>query len=71
MNKTGKPKTCNKVRLKTKAQAEKHLGQVEVLNSIQGKEKRNKGLHVYLCDCGWWHVGHSQAYLTKLALKFA
>ena len=49
---------CNKVRLKTKRQALKHLEQVKVLNAANGKEHRNRRLHVYLCACGWWHVGH-------------
>jgi hypothetical protein len=50
---------CRKRNFKTKPQAVKAIGQIEVLNMSKGQEKKNKGLHVYECEeCKAWHVGH-------------
>ena len=55
---------CRKRNFKTKAQAEKAIPQIKVLNMSRGRrEKDNKSLHAYICDeCNAWHVGRLSRY---------
>ena len=49
---------CNKRRFTSKEKAEEVIPQIQVLNMSKGKEHRNKRLHAYFCNCGYWHIGH-------------
>ena len=53
-------RVCKKRNYKTKAAAEKDIGQVVIpLNMSKGQSHKDKGLHVYECHhCNAWHIGH-------------
>lgn len=51
--------TCHdKVPYRSSALALAEMKQIVWRNSVEGEGGKSKGLNVYRCRCGAWHIGH-------------
>lgn len=54
---------CQKRSIKTEKEAEQILGEVKAMNGCNGREYRNKNLHIYWCEKHTaYHIGNKGAY---------
>ena len=50
---------CSKAAYRSSAAALAEMKKIIWRNSVEGDGEKSRGLNVYRCRCGAWHIGHA------------